>query len=321
MVFNPTHIKSAAEQEELALEIFHYQASENTVYKEYLKRINILTSEVNSVDSIPYLPIGLFKTHQVKTNFRPIDKFISSGTGGQSSTHFIKDYIIYENSFVNHFAHSFGSYKKYSHLALLPNYLEQENSSLVYQVNYFIKNSDKSGAFYLNEFDKLKRQLVTNKKSNTPTVLWGVTFALLDFIKDYQIDMSNLIIIETGGMKGRGKELIRKELHHKLKSAFPTSRISSEYGMTELFSQAYWDINKNYFTCHLSMKASCRELGDPFSRLPNQRHGALNIMDLNNWATCSFIATQDLGTCYDDGFEVHGRIDNSDARGCNLMYV
>lgn len=304
----------------MALEIFYFQAKENQVYRDYLRHIGINSKVIKQKEQIPYLPISFFKNLEVKTFSESQCIFMSSGTGGNRSKHSVQDLDIYETSFKQHFNHAFGNFKQYHHLALLPNYLEQGNSSLVYQVNYFIENSNLGGNFFLHDFQSLRNKLQELSETETPTILWGVTFALLEFIEEFNIHFPNLIVIETGGMKGRGKELIRKELHQKLKESFPNSQISSEYGMTELFSQAYWNIEKQYFTSHLSLEVSCRPVNDPLGRLANNRHGVLNIMDLNNWSTCSFIASDDLGISYEDGFNVLGRLDHSEIRGCSLLY-
>ena len=222
----------------------------------------------------------------------------------------------------NIFNHAFGDFEKYCHLALLPNYLEQGNSSLVYQVNHFIEHATVKGAFYLNDFDALAKHLESNKKKNIPTILWGVSYALLDFIAGFQLEWDKLKVIETGGMKGKRKEMIRTELHSILHSAFPKTEISSEYGMTELLSQAYWDVENQQFQTHPSMKIIIRDPRDPFNMMVTNRHGAINVIDLNNWQTCSFIETEDLGKMNETGgFDVLGRMDQAETRGCSLMYT
>ena len=320
-MFEPLKISSVEERNLLALDIFKFQASENKVYKDYLNHLKINPTQVASVDQIPFLPISFFKSHDVQTRPDNTKIFLSSGTGGNRSKHLVQDISIYEKSITAHFNHRFGDFTHYVHLALVPNYLEQGDSSLIHQINYFIENGDSEGGFYLYNFDELFQKLTQLKEKNKPVVLWGVTFALLDFIKEHTLSSSNLTIIETGGMKGRGKELIREELHTRLQESFPKSIISSEYGMTELFSQAYWNPITKVFNSHLSLSVFCRPDNDPLGNLDNNKHGALNIMDLNNWSTCSFIASEDLGICLDGGFQVLGRMDHSETRGCSLMYV
>jgi len=309
---------------EIALKIFHFQAENCIVLKNYLHLIGKSGKDIHDFKDLVYLPIRFFKTANVTAINKPIElTFKSSGTQGNRSSHHIYDTALYENSFIHCFEYRFGNVEDYCHLALLPNYQEQGNSSLVYMVNHFVNKTTKHGsAFFLTQFEALKKVLLLRMKQGKKTILWGVTFALLDFIETFEPqDFKHLIVIETGGMKGRREELTRSNLHEQLSSTFINAHISSEYGMTELLSQAYWDNKLQVFKCPKSLKVSIREVNDPFSMLPKNRHGAINIIDLNNWQTCSFIETEDLGILKEHGFEVLGRLDNAESRGCSLMYV
>jgi len=244
----------------------------------------------------------------------------SSGTtGSQTSSHKVKDLSWYQSISQKIFEQQYGALSEATVLGLLPSYLERNNSSLVYMVDHFMKLTGKEKGFYLNDFSALADQLNALKSTGEKVFLFGVSFALFDFAQQYEIDMPQLHIIETGGMKGRAKEMVRSELHAEIKKGFPSSVIHSEYGMTELLSQAY--ANGNMFKTNPSLHVMCREIGDPFAEAKKGKTGVLNIIDLANVDTISFIATEDLGRCYDDGFEVLGRVDNSMARGCNLLYV
>jgi len=309
---------------EIALKIFQFQAENCMVLKNYLQFLGKSAKNIQHFDDLIYLPIQFFKTESITSVNKPAQLlFKSSGTGGNRSTHSVYDTQVYEEAFIQCFYQQFGDFKDYTHLALLPNYQEQGNSSLVYMVNHFVKNTThKSSAFFLNEFDALKESLLVNMQQGLKTILWGVTFALLDFIETFTPQQfQHLIVIETGGMKGRREELTRNALHAALSHSFLGAQISSEYGMTELFSQAYWDSELGTFTCPPQLKVSIRAVNDPFTLLGKNRHGAINIVDLNNWQTCSFIETEDLGLLTEHGFEVLGRLDNSETRGCSLMYV
>ncbi len=290
--------------------------------RDYLEILQIKAQKINSIDEIVFLPIQFFKSHTVSSiNETLVYQFQSSGTGGNRSKHQFNDVNTYEMAFIDNFNSHFNNFINYCHLALLPNYLEQGNSSLVYMVDYFIKNTNvKESGFYLHEKEQLKIQLNKNKELGIPTILWAVTFALLDLIENWEGDFPNLIVIETGGMKGRGKELTRAELHQHLKSKFKNAKISSEYGMTELFSQAYWNPEKSVFEPSRFQKIIIRDVNDPFCKLENNRHGAINVIDLANWQSCSFIETADLGIIKANGFEVLGRLDHAEIRGCSLMY-
>ncbi len=313
-------IKSDSEFNEIALEIFHYQYVNNPVYNQYVG-LNISNIEkINHYKHIPFLPIELFKSHRVVCRSSEPEKiFESSGTTGfPTSKHYVQDLSLYENSFRGCFQQFYGHPEQYLILALLPNYLESENSSLVFMVEKLITLSKNPlSGFYLNNYDELAETL--NKNNSQKALVIGVSFALLEFTEMYEIPLANGIIMETGGMKGRRKEIIREELHLQLAAKFHTAKIHSEYGMTELLSQAYSD-GDGIFKTPPWMKVLIRDTNDPKSLLGNDKTGGLNIIDLANLYSCSFIATQDLGKTYRDGsFEVLGRFDNSDIRGCNLM--
>ena len=303
----------------LALEIFKYQAYNNLVYKVYIEHLGLEVSNINSITDIPFLPIELFKSHDVTCHDSRHQKiFTSSGTTGNPSNHMVWDLSIYEKSFEETFTHFYGPIEDYTFLALLPSYLERSGSSLVYMCEKLMKKSaKKENGFYLNEHDKLFNQIRKLEKQGRKSILIGVSFGLLDFIAQKQIKLNKMIVIETGGMKGNKKEIIREELHKKLCHGFHVKNIHSEYGMTELMTQAY-STNSPLFKCPPWMKVYCRDTSDPLSSL--QDSGALNIIDFANIHSCSFVASQDLGKVYPDGsFEVLGRMDKSEIRGCNLM--
>ncbi|PNQ75084.1 acyl transferase [Hanstruepera neustonica] len=318
-IFN---ITSEEAFETLALKIFEYQFENNIVYRSFCDLLYKHPSEVNAVNDIPFLPIEFFKTKQIISSHKPIEKiFTSSGTTGSiTSKHCITDLPLYENSFNEGFKQFYGQIEDYTILALLPSYLEREGSSLVYMVDYLIKasNNNHSG-FYLNDYDQLKTKLMALDSSGKKTILIGVSYALLDLVENYPFDLKNTIIMETGGMKGRRKELVRDELHTILKSGFGVDSIHSEYGMTELLSQAYSKGN-GIFECPPWMKVLIRDPEDALSIQKINKTGGINVIDLANINSCSFIATQDLGSLNQNGsFEIIGRFDNSDIRGCNLM--
>lgn len=318
-IFN---IKSDASFEELALTIFRFQFENNIVYRSFCDLLYKHPSEVQSIYDIPFLPIEFFKSKPVLSSQSPVIKtFTSSGTTGSiASKHFITDLNLYENSFLNGFYHFYGSIKDYTILALLPSYLERDGSSLVYMVDKLIKKStNPDSGFYLNNLDELITKLEKLDESSKKVMLIGVSFALLDLVEKHQFKLKNTIVMETGGMKGRRKEIIRDELHTILKNGFGVNTIHSEYGMTELLSQAYSNGNGT-FKCPNWMKVLTRDPEDALSIQKNNKTGGINIIDLANINSCSFIATQDLGRVHTDGsFEIIGRFDNSDIRGCNLM--
>ncbi len=315
--------------EPLALEIFRFQYSNNPVYHEYVNALHINARAVKSVVQIPFLPIRFFKSHTVQTTvFDPAAIFESSGTTGSSnSSHRVKDITIYKDSFTIAFQLFYGPISDWCIIGLLPSYLERGNSSLVYMVNELIQMSGHAeSGFYLHEYDKLYSVLTSLEKKKQKTLLIGVTFALLDLAEKYSLPLAHTIIMETGGMKGRREEMIRREVHDILQQSFNVPAVHSEYGMTELLSQAYSKGN-GIFHCPPWMKVLVRDEEDPLSvRMPpaNQQMafatGAINVIDLANIYSCSFIATDDAGKLYNDGsFEVLGRMDNSDLRGCSLL--
>ncbi|HZY37632.1 MAG TPA: acyl transferase [Mucilaginibacter sp.] len=305
-----------------AMEIFQYQAKNCIVYKEFIHGLNIDPEAVRVVEQIPFLPIEFFKSHAVLSSAMPADVvFTSSGTTGMiTSSHFVTDISWYTESFRKAFALFYGEIEKYTVLALLPSYLEREGSSLIYMADDLIKRSDNpDSGFFLYDYDKLYNQLKKQLSAQKPTLLLGVTFALLDFIEKYTLNFPEMIVMETGGMKGKRKEMIRQELHEQLCKGFGVKTIHSEYGMTELLSQAY-SKGRGIFNCPPWMKIITRDTNDPMTLLKGDRAGGVNVIDLANINSCSFIATQDLGKVYaDNSFEVLGRFDNSDIRGCNLL--
>ena len=313
-----------ADFEKIALDIFKFQAKNNLVYNEFLRHLNVDYNTVNNLSKIPFLPIQFFKSHKIVSNNNPITHtFLSSGTtSSNQSKHFITDIRYYEDSFEKGFEYFYGPVKNYTVLAFLPAYLERKGSSLVYMVNQFIKKSKKSkSGFYLDNIEELYQNLLDLEQKNEKVLLIGVSFALLDLSEKYSFNLTNTIVMETGGMKGRRKELIRKELHDLLCKGFGVQKIHSEYGMTELLSQAYSKGN-GIFECPPWMQVLARDPEDALTMLPFGKSGGLNIIDLANVNSCSFIATQDLGRVYPNGtFEVLGRFDNSDIRGCNLMVL
>lgn len=317
-------ISTAAEFTEMALAIFRMQYFENPVYREFCGYFDVTPADVIQLTDIPFLPIGFFKSKEVISEGKKSEIiFTSSGTtGSMTSKHRVSDIGLYEKSFQKAFAHFYGDIGEYCVLALLPSYLEREGSSLIYMVDDLIQKSghEKSG-FYLHNLEGLKDQLMQLEAAGTKTLLIGVSFALLDMVEKHPIKLQHTVIMETGGMKGRRKELIREELHQILKSGFGVSEIHSEYGMTELLSQAYSRENGNFETPPW-MKIMIRDTEDPLTYQPPGNTGGMNIIDLANINSCAFIATQDLGKIHSDGgFEILGRFDNSDVRGCNLMVL
>jgi phenylacetate-coenzyme A ligase PaaK-like adenylate-forming protein len=312
----------SAEFSNLALETFRFQAVENSVYKTYLNWLDIDPAAILSINQIPFLPIEFFKSHRVITGQgKEIRTFESSGTTGtETSKHHLLNDDIYLESLEKGFRLFFGDPEDYCFLALLPSYLERQNSSLVFMMNHLIhlSNHPLSG-FYLDNRSELAENLHLLEKSGQKTMLVGVTFALLDLAEQYSMPLKNTIIVETGGMKGRREELTRGELHEVLKSAFQQDNICSEYGMTELLSQA-WSTGAGWYQTPPWMKVLIRDPYDPFRQLASGKSGGIDIIDLANQYSCSFIQTQDLGRTDADGrFEVLGRFDNSELRGCNLM--
>jgi phenylacetate-coenzyme A ligase PaaK-like adenylate-forming protein len=306
----------------IALQVFQYQAQHCKVYRDFITGLRIDPASIKTLEQIPFLPIEFFKTHKVTSSADAVQiSFTSSGTTGMvTSRHYVTDISWYEHSFRKAFELFYGDIKSYTVLALLPSYLEREGSSLIYMADDLIKQSNNpDSGFFLVDHDKLAHQLKKQREANQPTLLIGVTFALLDFIEQHQIHFPELIVMETGGMKGRRKEMIRDELHDSLCRGFGVDAIHSEYGMTELLSQAYSKGN-GIFNCPPWMRIITRDTNDPMSIVADGKAGGINIIDLANSNSCSFIATQDLGKVYADGsFEVLGRFDNADIRGCNLL--
>ena len=315
-------IATSNDFEMAAIATFNRQYEENNVYRSYCDLLNISPSEIKTIKDIPYLPIQFFKSHEVKCfKASPKITFTSSGTtAAVNAQHPVLHKEIYENSFQKGFENRYGDPKDWAILALLPSYLERQGSSLIYMMDALIQQSSHpSSGFYLDEFDQLKAQLETLEAQKHPTILLGVSFALLDFAEQHPLSLQHSIVMETGGMKGRRKEMIREDLHATLKKAFGVKEIHSEYGMTELLSQAY-SMGNGRFECPAWMKVIPHETNDPFSPVKGTKIGRLNIIDLANQESCAFIATDDLGRVFPDGsFEVMGRLDQSDIRGCNLL--
>ncbi|HRC91523.1 MAG TPA: acyl transferase [Bacteroidia bacterium] len=287
-----------------------------------MKLLNINPLKIDSISKIPFLPISFFKTKKVVTGNIDSSAIVFSSsrtTGTEPSLHYVSDISLYEKAFTQAFNHFYTSTDQWCILALLPSYLEREGSSLVYMCQHLVeKTGKKNSGFYLNDFRKLADTITVNEQRGIKTLLIGVSFALLDFAHAYPMPLKNTVIMETGGMKGRRKEMIRQELHAILKEAFLLNVIHSEYGMTELLSQAYSSGN-GIFHCPPWMKVFVRDSNDPLSEsIPGQ--GGINIIDLANINSCCFISTQDIGRVYDDGtFEILGRFENAEVRGCNLL--
>ena len=317
-------IKTEAEFNALALQIFGFQFENNPVYRSFCDLLYKNPSDIKTIEEIPFLPIQFFKSHHVISSSKNIKKtFTSSGTTGSiTSKHHITDLSIYEESFKKGFHSFYGDIKDYVVLALLPSYLEREGSSLIYMVDSLIKASNhKYSGFYLNNLHEISTTLKRLDDQGKKVLLIGVSFALLDLVEAYSFNLNNTIVMETGGMKGRRKELIREELHNLLKSGFGVNTIHSEYGMTELLSQAY-SKGHGVFNCPNWMRILTRETEDALTLTAPGKTGGLNVIDLANINSCSFIATQDLGrVSKDKSFEIIGRFDTSDIRGCNLMVL
>jgi phenylacetate-coenzyme A ligase PaaK-like adenylate-forming protein len=306
----------------MALKVFNFQYQNNQVYQNFCNLLNITPNKVIDVEAIPFLPIEFFKNQLVICGEeKPDITFLSSGTTGQNqSKHLVKDVSVYVESFTKGFEQFYEKIDEYCFLALLPSYMEREGSSLIYMTEYLVEHSKHPlSGFYLNNYNELIETIKKLKRQKQQTILIGVSFALLDLAEQHQIDLSDIVIMETGGMKGRRKEMTRTELHAIYKERFNVNQIHSEYGMTELLSQAYSKGN-GLFETPSWMKILIREPNDPFHLLSTNQTGGINVIDLANYNSCSFIATQDLGKIYDNHtFEVLGRFDNSDLRGCNLL--
>ena len=318
-IFN---INSPTEFEKLALKVFKFQFENNKVYRSFCDLLYKHPADIKAINEIPFLPIEFFKTREVISTNNSVEKvFSSSGTTGSiTSKHLVSDIKLYEESYKKAFAHFYGDIEEYVILALLPSYLEREGSSLIYMINdLIIKSNRQESGFYLNNHHDLSQSLKQLEAKQQKTLLIGVSFALLDLIEKYQFRLEHTIVMETGGMKGKRKEIIRQELHQILQSGFGVDRIHSEYGMTELMSQAYSKGN-GIFECPPWMKILTRDTEDALTIQQPGKTGGVNIIDLANINSCSFIATQDLGKVTKNGrFEIIGRFDNSDIRGCNLM--
>jgi hypothetical protein len=304
--------------EQLAVELYHFQLQNNPVYAAFCRAVSF---QKTSATAFPFLPIGFFKTHNVVSGvFEPAVIFESSGTSlQQPSRHFVKDTAVYRASFTHGFERMYGHPSKWCFLGLLPSYLERGGSSLVYMVNELMQMSgDSFNGFYLQNHEQLFQTLQQLEIQKQPTMLFGVTYGLLDFAEKYKLSCKHTIVMETGGMKGRREELIREEVHQRLQQSFGVHQVHSEYGMTELMSQAYSKGN-GIFHCPPWMKVLVRDEDDPL-HLQTKGKGAINIIDLANIYSCSFIATDDVGEVFEDGsFKVLGRMDNSDVRGCSLL--
>lgn len=317
-------ISSQKQFEKIALKVFRFQYENNLVYQEFCDFLKTDVPKVKSLEQIPFLPIQFFKSHNVVSNKNPAQEiFSSSGTTGMAtSKHFVTDISFYEESYRKGFSQFYGNIEDYVILALLPSYLEREGSSLIYMVEDLIQmtNNPESG-FFLHNHEELIEKLIRLDSSGQNVILIGVTYALLDLIEKHPFQLQNTIIMETGGMKGRRKEMIREELHEQLCQGFGVTAIHSEYGMTELLSQAY-SLGNGVFECPSWMQILIRDTEDALTYVANGKSGGINVIDLANINSCSFIATQDLGKKNpNNSFEVLGRFHNADIRGCNLMVI
>lgn len=317
-------IKNNKEFIKIALKVFRYQYAHNSVYRKFCDFLNTDIAQVKTLEQIPFLPIEFFKSERVLSSDNPIEiTFTSSGTtGSQTSSHLVTNVSIYEQSYLSAFASFYGNIENYVILALLPSYLEREGSSLIYMVEDLIeKSNNPDSGFDLHNYDELIEKLVALDNSGQNIILIGVTYALLDLVEKQNFQLQNTIIMETGGMKGKRKEMIREELHQILQNGFGVKSIHSEYGMTELLSQAY-SLGEGVFSCPEWMQILIRDPEDALTYLESERTGGINVIDLANINSCSFIATQDLGKKFTNGdFEVLGRFDHTDIRGCNLMVL
>jgi len=313
-------IKNKNEFENLALKIFEYQIENNKIYKKYASLV-LKGKYPKSIQEIPFLPISFFKSEKIiSKNLDTEIIFKSSGTKGKRSSHYVSSIDLYEKSFLKNFIANYGPLEKKCIIGILPSYLENGDSSLIYMVNKLIKKSkNHQSGFYEKKFDKLRKCILQNEEEKKQTIIIGVTYALLDFASKYPTELKNTIIIETGGMKGNRKELLKEEVHNILSSSFNIKHIHSEYGMTELLSQAYSKKN-GVFETPKWMKILIRDIYDPFCMKKNKEIGAINVIDLANIHSCSFIATDDIGFLVNENkFKLSGRITNADVRGCNLL--
>lgn len=316
-------IENETQFNEIALATFRHQAASCKVYAEYISHLKVDSDAITHYSQIPFLPISFFKSHSVISGTKPVEiTFSSSGTTGQiTSKHLVQDLSIYEESYNKAFELFYGPAENCCLLALLPSYLERDGSSLIYMVDDLLKQSKHPlSGYFLHNHQELYHTLLQLQQAKQKTILIGVTYALLDFIEQYQLNFPELIVMETGGMKGKRKEMVRAELHQLLSAAFGVAHIHSEYGMTELLSQGY-SKGEGIFECPPWMKILLRDTSDPLSILDEKyTTGGINVIDLANINSCSFIATQDLGKLHGQGkFEIMGRFDNADIRGCNLL--
>jgi phenylacetate-coenzyme A ligase PaaK-like adenylate-forming protein len=309
--------------EETAIALFNYQYTHNELYKNFVDALKVNVSGVSKITEIPFLPISFFKTHEVKTtSFEAEQIFTSSGTtGSTTSKHFVKNEVLYQNTFTNGWNQFYQPIQDFCVIGLLPSYLERSGSSLVYMVQHFINESTHElSEFYLDEHEHLYLILNELEKDETPTLLIGVTYALMDFAAKFKMNLKHTIVMETGGMKGRRKELTRTEVHDYLKQHLGCTQVHSEYGMTELLSQAYSKQDGIFTTAH-TMKALVRAEDNPMA-VQLSGKGLLNIIDLANVYSCAFIATDDLAEVHSNGtFTINGRADAADVRGCSLLTV
>jgi phenylacetate-coenzyme A ligase PaaK-like adenylate-forming protein len=313
-------IKNDAEFEMLALSIFDYQMESNSIYAPYAALI-LKGKAPNNIFEIPFLPISFFKTEQIICQGRPVEEvFLSSGTTGEQSKHLVSDISLYRESYQKAFELFYDDITQYCILSLLPNYREREGSSLIYMLDDLIsKSKHEQSGFYLNDYESLSMRLQKLEKEGQKTILFGVSYALLDLAEQFPQKLEHTIIIETGGTKGKRKEMLKEELHQNLKAAFSLDVIHSEYGMSELLSQSYSN-GEGIFKSPPWKKVLIRDTNDPLSIIGDNKTGGINIIDLANIYSCPFIATQDLGKTFENGtFTVLGRFDNSDLRGCNLL--
>lgn len=316
-------IYSKEDFNELVMELFHFQAEHLPIYNKYLQLIEVPYLEIKSPQDIPCLPIEFFKTNEVYLpGPMPQKVFRSSGTtGARRSSHHIRDLSLYKESYSCAFELAYGSARNWTILALLPSYVERDDASLIWMVKGLMEQSGSEfNGFYLNDLKILSEQLKLCREKGLKTLVIGVSFALLDLAEQFPGDYSGITLMETGGMKGRRKELIREELHGILYSAFNVNEIHSEYGMTELLSQAY-SKGDGVFYPPPWMRIKLRDLTDPFSAAKEGKSGGIDLIDLANIYSCAFISTQDIGRYKSGGFEVLGRFDDSDIRGCNLMML
>lgn len=308
---------------DLAMRAFRFQYESNPVYNEYCTYLHVDPSKVKTLEDIPYLPVEMFKTHKVVCGNAPAEVVFtsSSTTGSVPSSHYVVDAKVYKQAFLSGFRQFYGEPAGYCIMGLLPAYLERKGSSLVYMVDELIKMSgNKLSGFFLHNHEELKDRILQLEAKGSKYILIGVSFGLLDFAEAYRLNMNHGIVMETGGMKGRRKEIVRSELHEILKKSFGVDTIHSEYGMTELLSQAY-SFGDGLYRCSSTMRVLVRETNDPLT-VHSTGNGAINIIDLANIYSCCFLQTSDLGKVSDDGsFMISGRFDSADVRGCNLMVI